>query len=48
MTKYAVAVNFAVLFENISSTTINHTFFLVTEAHDSLIILLIWNKNLKF
>ena len=48
MTKYALAVNFAVLFENISSTTINHTFFLVTEAHGSLIILLIWNKNLKF
>ena len=27
MTKYAVAVNFAVLFENISSTTITHTLY---------------------
>lgn len=28
MTKYAVAVNFAVLFENIS-TTIKHTFYMI-------------------
>ena len=48
MTKDAVAVNFAVLFKNITSTTIKHTFFLVTEAHGSLVILLIWHKNLKF
>ena len=29
MTKYAVAVNFAVLFKNISSTTIKHTFNMI-------------------
>ena len=40
MTKYAVAVNFAVLFENISSTTIfiKHTFYMIPSYRSTWLI----------
>ena len=37
MTKYAVAVNYAVLFENIS-TTIKHTFYMIPGYSSTLLI----------